>query len=692
MKADQEDCRNLDRALSLEWLETNGRGGFASGTIAGANTRRYHALLLTARKPPSERFVLVNHLEEWLDIDGQAIPLSTNLYPGVVHPAGHEHCSQFSTDPWPTWTFDCNGITIQREILSVHGRDIVMVRWKLIGKKRSRVVLRVRPKLTGRDYHATHHENGSLSTEATIGNGMVAWQPYSDVLPVRAFHPGSYRHEPNWYRHIQFPVEQQRGLDSEEDWWSPGEFTFDLASGATKTLALTSEIIDRLDIAALARREKSRRDIILKAAPARDPLAQALWCAADGYLSERGRQHTVIAGYPWFTDWGRDTFISLPGLYLVTGRLDLAWQVITAFAAHVSEGMVPNRFPDAGEQPEYNTIDASLWFIHAIDRYLAASGNEVLVRETAWPAVKEILDGYRRGTRYGIRMDRDGLMMGGVPGVQLTWMDAKVGNWVVTPRHGKPVEIQALWIRALEVGETLARRFGETDLANRCQDHRSNAIASFRKRFWYEDGGYLYDVIDGPEGDDASLRPNQLYAISLVDDLVPHDRAQRILHLVEEQLMTSVGLRTLSPLDPRYRGRYEGGVRERDGAYHQGTVWPFLLGTFVTAWIKVFGTSKVVRQEARRFLDGIGAHLNDACLGQVSEIFDGDPPHTARGCCAQAWSVAEPLRALIEDIGIQVDVQNITRKRGGVRQRKKTASQSTQTRSGKKTARGRRRT
>lgn len=692
MKADQEDCRNLDRALSLEWLETNGRGGFASGTIAGANTRRYHALLLTARKPPSERFVLVNHLEEWLDIDGQAIPLSTNLYPGVVHPAGHEHCSQFSTDPWPTWTFDCNGITIQREILSVHGRDIVMVRWKLIGKKRSRVVLRVRPKLTGRDYHATHHENGSLSTEATIGNGMVAWQPYSDVLPVRAFHPGSYRHEPNWYRHIQFPVEQQRGLDSEEDWWSPGEFTFDLASGATKTLALTSEIIDRLDIAALARREKSRRDIILKAAPARDPLAQALWCAADGYLSERGRQHTVIAGYPWFTDWGRDTFISLPGLYLVTGRLDLAWQVITAFAAHVSEGMVPNRFPDAGEQPEYNTIDASLWFIHAIDRYLAASGNEVLVRETAWPAVKEILDGYRRGTRYGIRMDRDGLMMGGVPGVQLTWMDAKVGDWVVTPRHGKPVEIQGLWIRALEVGETLARRFGETDFADRCKNDRSNAIASFRNRFWYEDGGYLYDVIDGPEGDDVSVRPNQLYAISLVDDLVPRDRAQRMLRLVEEQLLTPVGLRTLSPRDPRYRGRYEGGVGERDGAYHQGTVWPFLLGPFVTTWIKVHGKSEAVRTQARAFLEGIEAHMNEVCLGQVSEIFDGDPPHTARGCCAQAWSVAEPLRVLLEDIGVQADGQNVTTKRGGVRQRKKTASQSTQTRSGKKTARGRRRT
>jgi predicted glycogen debranching enzyme len=651
MKVDKEDCRNLDRALSLEWLETNGRGGFASGTIAGANTRRYHALLLTARKPPSERFVLVNQLEEWLDIEGKAIPLSTNLYPGAVHPAGYEHCIEFSTDPWPTWTFDCNGVTVQREILSIHGRDIVIVRWRLVGTKNSRAVLRVRPKLTGRDYHGTHHENGSLSTEAQIGSGVIAWHLYSDLSSVRAFHSGGYRHEPHWYRHIQLPVEQQRGLDGEEDWWSPGEFTFEFESGSTQTMALTSEAIDRLDVVALAKGEQSRRHTVRQAAPVADSLAGALWCAAEMYLSERGTQQTVIAGYPWFTDWGRDTFISLPGLCLVTGRLDVAWQVIASFAAHVSEGMVPNRFPDAGEQPEYNTIDASLWYIHAIDRYFAASQDETRVRETAWPAVKQILDGYRQSTRYGIRMDEDSLITGGVSGAQLTWMDAKVGDWVVTPRHGKPVEIQALWIRALEAGETLARRFGEADYADRCQDDRSNAIASFRKRFWYEQGGYLYDVIDGPEGNDASFRPNQLYAISLVEELVPRDRAQQILRLVEEQLLTPVGLRTLSPHDPRYRARYEGGVVERDGAYHQGTVWPFLLGPFVTAWMKSFGQSEAVRNKARSFLAGLEAHLHEACLGQVSEIFDAEDPYQPRGCCAQAWSVAEPLRALIEDLG-----------------------------------------
>jgi predicted glycogen debranching enzyme len=641
-------------------LETNGRGGFASGTVAGANTRRYHALLLTARKPPGERFVLVNQLEEWLDIDGRSFPLSTNLYPGTIHPAGYEHCVEFSTDPWPTWIFDCNGTTVQREIFTVRSRDLVIVRWTLLGKENQQAALRVRPKLTGRGYHFTHHENGSLSTEAMIGDGRVAWQVYPDVPPVRAFHSGGYRHEPAWYRHVQFPVEEQRGLDHEEDWWSPGEFTIDLVSGSTQTLAFTSEASERLDVAALTKRERAGRHQLKQTAPAADSLAGELRRAAEVYVSERDSRQTVIAGYPWFTDWGRDTFISLPGLCLVTSRLDVAWQVIASFAAHVSEGMVPNRFPDAGEQPEYNTIDASLWFIHAIDRYLVASGEEARVRETAWPAVKEILDGYRRGTRYGIRMAHDGLISGGVPGAQLTWMDAKVGDWIVTPRHGKPVEIQALWVRALEVGEQLGRRFGESAVAARCREDRQRAVASFQKRFWYGNGGYLYDVIDGPDGNDASLRPNQLYAIALVDDLVPRDRAQQILRLIEAELLTPVGLRTLSPHDSRYRPRYEGGVSERDGAYHQGTVWPFLLGPFVAAWMKAFGNSAATRTKARGFLTGLEAHLREAGLGQISEIFDGDPPHHPRGCVAQAWSVAEPLRALIEDLGVEAGASRRT--------------------------------
>ena len=669
MNINAEDCQSLDRALRLEWLETNGRGGFSSGTVAGANTRRYHALLLTARKPPSERFVLVNQVEEWLDLDGQSFPLSTNCYPGAVHPSGYQFCTGFTADPWPAWTFICNGITIQREIFTIHGRDLVIIRWSLRGNRNRRAMLRVRPKLTGRDYHATHHENGSISTDSLIEAGTVTWQLYSNLPPVRAFHSGEYRQAPEWYRQVEFSIERQRGLDHTEDWWSPGEFTFDLLSASTETLAFTSEDIHTLNVPALTKRERARRTRLTRAAPTADSLACTLWRATDAYLSERGNQQTVIAGYPWFTDWGRDTFISLPGLCLVTGRLEVAWQIIAAFAGHVSEGMIPNRFPDAGEQPEYNTIDASLWFIHAIGRYFNAFRDDARVRGIAWPAIKQILDGYRRGTRYGIRMDEDGLITGGAPGAQLTWMDAKVGDWVVTPRHGKPVEIQALWVHALGIGETLARLFGEASYADQCRADRQRAAAAFQQRFWYEQGGYLYDVIDGPEGNDTSLRPNQLYAISLDNNLVPRDRAQHILRLLKKQLVTPVGLRTLSPDDPRYHPRYEGGVLERDRAYHQGSVWPFLLGPLVTAWIKSFGRNAKSRSETRGFLNGLEAHLSEGCLGQVSEIFDAEAPHQPRGCFAQAWSVAEPLRALIEDLRVSVTILHTPVKPSTMRQR-----------------------
>lgn len=652
MKIGRKDCRDLDRALSLEWLETNGRGGFASGTVAGANTRRYHALLLTARRPPTDRYVLVNHVEEWLSVGGETFPLSTNLYPGVIHPNGYTHCTSFSSIPWPTWTYACHGSKVQREILCVRGRDVVIVRWKVIGAKNVHVVLRVRPMLTGREYHGLHHENGSLSTEAMIGEQCVVWSPYDGLPAVRAFHSGTYRHEPDWYRRAQFPVEQQRGLDCEEDWWSPGEFMFALKPRKTHTLTFTSEAIDSLGVTPLISGERSRRGRLRQSAPVADPLADAFRQAAETFLAIRDTKQTVIAGYPWFTDWGRDTFISLPGLCLVTGRHDVARHIIESFAAHVSEGMVPNRFPDSGEEPEYNTIDASLWFVYAVDRYLEYSRQTTGVRSVAWPAVKQILDGYRRGTRYHIHMDeRDGLIAGGTAGIQLTWMDVKIGDWVVTPRYGKPVEIQALWIRALDVGARLAAEFGESEYALGCLRDRRQAAESFRKRFWYEDGTYLYDTVDGPGGDDTSVRPNQVYAISLCDDLLTKEQSKRVLRTIKDHLLTPVGLRTLSPQDGRYRPRYEGGPMERDSAYHQGTVWPFLLGPFVTAWIKTFGDTAETRTEARSFLNGLEAHLQEACLGHVSEVFDGDPPHQPRGCPAQAWSIAEPLRAMVEELG-----------------------------------------
>ena len=660
MTIDSRRCQDLDRALSLEWLETNGRGGYASGTVAG-NTRRYHAVLLVARHPPVDRVVLVNHLEDSVEVGGQSFPLSTNLYDGVVYPEGYRYCEGFSASPWPTWRFASHGICLERELLCLDGRDMVVVRWRLLGDAPSAVVLRVRPMLSGRDFHATHQENAGVHSQATILDGRVTWQPYDALPPVQAFHNGHYHHGPDWYRHIHYRVERERGLDHMEDWWSPGECVFTLVPGTAAELVFTTETRTSVNVPQLVEEERRRRAGCLESVPTDDPLARRLWTATSAYLVRRGDRQTVIAGYPWFADWGRDTFIALPGLCLVTGRYDAARQVIESFASHVSEGMVPNRFPDIGEQPEYNTIDASLWFIHTVERYLRYTRDLAGVRQIAWPAVKQIVDGYRRGTRFGIRMDDDGLIAGGAEGVQLTWMDAKFGDWVVTPRHGKPVEIQALWVRALAVAAELAAHFGESDYAAQCRQDRARATASFRDRFWYGTGGYLFDVVDGPMGDDASFRPNQIYAVALDDQLVTDAQAKQVVQVVKQRLLTPMGLRTLAPEDIRFCGLYEGGVSERDGAYHQGTVWPFLLGPFVTAWMKTYGDSPSVRCEARLFLDGLLKHLDEACLGQVAEIFDGQHPYRARGCVAQAWSVAEPLRALIEDIGVARDQSSVPR-------------------------------
>ncbi len=647
-------CRNLDHALSLEWLETNGLGGFSSGTVSSANTRRYHALLLTASQAGGNRYVLVNQVEEWLQIDGEAFSLTTNLYPGSVHPQGYRHCVSFSSTPWPTWIFTYQGTTCRREIIRIHGHDLAIVRWILVESPSPALTLRVRPMLTGRDYHALHHENEQLSTAFTSSSRKVTWQPYESVPPVHGFHTGTYRHAPDWYRQVQFPLEKERGLDCEEDWWSPGEFTFELTPAKKHALALTSAAVESLEIRGLISGERARRMRLRKAAPATDRLAEAFRRAAENFLVRRETRQTVIAGYPWFTDWGRDTFISLPGLCLVTGRYETAWQIIESFSGHVSEGMVPNRFPDVGQDPDYNAIDASLWFIYAIDRYLAYSHDLSRVQSVAWPVIKEILDGYRGGTRYGIHMDSDGLIAGGTPGVQLTWMDAKSGDWIVTPRHGKPVEVQALWIRALDVGDRLATLFHDVSFAEGCRAERARAVESFRRKFWHEKGGYLYDTIDGPVGNDTSIRPNQIYAISLCDDLLTQNQAQQVLQIVTDQLLTPVGLRTLSPHDARYRPRYEGGPMERDGAYHQGTVWPFLLGPFITSRMKTFGSLPENKRVARSFLRGLEGHLQEICIGQISEIFDGDPPHHPRGCPAQAWSIAEPLRAMVEDLGVPI--------------------------------------
>ena len=500
--------------------------------------------------------------------------------------------------------------------------------WRRTGGT-GRATLNVRPLLSGRDYHALMHENAAFDFSARAAGGNVTWRPYRNVPAIAALSNAAYAHAPTWYRNFLYREEAARGLDCTEDLAAPGTFSFELAAGDAVLVLRAGDGIGA-DAAALAARIRTLEAARRTPFP---PLARA----ALSYVVRRDRGHTIIAGYPWFSDWGRDTFIAMRGLTLARADFATAASILTGWAATVSEGMLPNRFPDHGETPEFNAVDASLWYVVAVAEFIAAAAPAAEVRDCLRHATAAILDGYAAGTRYGIRMDGDGLLACGVPGVQLTWMDAKVGDHVITPRIGKPVEVQALWINALRVA---GGRY--TAIADRAQ-------AAFRARFWNAAGGCLYDVVDADHVAgrvDASVRPNQIFAVGglpfpLVDDAM----ASAVVATVERDLLTPMGLRSLAPADPAYCPRYEGGVAQRDGAYHQGTVWPWLIGGFVDAWLRVHGDDAAHRAEARRrFLAPLEAHLQTAGLGHVSEIADGDPPHTPRGCPFQAWSTGELIR------------------------------------------------
>jgi len=626
-------------APNVEWLEPDGLGGFASGTASGVRTRRYHALLLVASTPPTGRVVLVNGVDAWVETPAGRYAVSSHRYvPEVVHPDGVRRLEAFSNDPWPRWTYRLeDGTVVEQDIVVRHGAPVTAITWR-VRDPRPGITLTVRPLMSGRDYHAMHHENTGFAFGGEVIGQRITWRPYPGIPETTVLSNGRYSAQPDWFRSFQYDEERSRGLDSQEDLASPGVFTFDLSRPAALVLttgsAMIEDGIESDELAALIqRREADRRRF-------RSPLHRA----ADAYLVRRNGGKTIVAGYPWFTDWGRDTFIAIRGLCLATGRLDDARDILLAWSGAVSEGMLPNRFPDFGDAAEFNAVDASLWYIVAINDFLAAAATsrvEVAPTDEAAlrAAVEAILDGYARGTRFGIHADRDGLLACGEPGVQLTWMDAKIGDWVVTPRTGKPVEVQALWLNALAIaGRWSSRR----------RDLLEAGARAFGDRFWNEAGGCLYDVIDVNHQSgavDGTIRPNQILAIGgLPLMLLDRDRARRVVDLVESQLVTPMGLRSLAPGSPGYAGRYEGNGAERDARYHQGTVWPWLLGPFVEAWLRVRRRSARVRADAReRFLAPILTRAT-AAGGHVPEIADGDPPHTPRGCPHQAWSVGELLR------------------------------------------------
>lgn len=645
IELDQQSCRDFNTATSTEWLETNGIGGFASSTVIGLNTRRYHGLLTAATKPPVGRVLLLSKLEETLVIDGRRHELSANQYPGVVHPQGFNYQTGFRLAPFPTFTYEIEGLRLRKSVFMVHGENTTVVQYELEPPS-DHISLEVRPLIAFRDYHSTTHENGALNPHFETKDGEATFRPYADLPPLHLAHdPAEIDSNGFWYRNFQYAVEQERGLDFAEDLFSPCAFKFDLSVNHNVNIIASTESHDVANAGVYRKNEIERRLAVDKHAGETSALVSLLTAAADQFIVARKRGETVIAGYHWFGDWGRDTMIALAGLTLVNGRSDVARNILEEFAAHVDQGMLPNRFPDAGEPPEYNTVDATLWFFEAVRSFVQYTDDYEFVRTRLYAALRDIIDWHVKGTRYQIHVDDDGLLFSGEPGVQLTWMDAKVGDWVVTPRHGKPVEIQALWYNALRVMEHLARSFDESNAEKKYGAMASKARASFNQKFWNEETGCLYDVVNG-EHRDASIRPNQVIAISLSNTMVSKDRAASVLRVVERELLTPRGLRTLSPADPKYIGRYEGSPAVRDGAYHQGTVWPWLMGPYLTAHTRIFGKHKF----AAEWLENFKGHLREACLGQVSEIFDGDAPHAPRGCVAQAWSVAELLRATVESV------------------------------------------
>jgi predicted glycogen debranching enzyme len=649
----QEACGDLDAALRREWLETNGLGSFASSTIPGLNTRRYHGLLVAATRPPVGREVLLSKLEETLVIDGQPFDLSANRYPGVIHPQGFRYLTNFRLDPFPISTYEVEGIVMEKAVFMVDGENTTVVQYEVRTTNRSQppenLRLEIRPLVAFRDYHNTTHANGSLNAGVEERPGLAAVAPYPGLPTLFLAHDAvELQKTGDWYRNFEYDVERERGMDFTEDLFNHFILRFDLLASSHASVIASTERREVGRVESYRQAEIKRRQLAVQASPLKDEFARALTAASGQFIVARGAQKTIIAGYHWFSDWGRDTMISLPGLTLPTGNHEVARSILSTFAQHVDQGMLPNRFPDAGETPEYNTVDATLWFFEAARAFLAYNGDEEFIRTELYPVFTDIIAWHVRGTRYGIKVDASGLLASGAPGIQLTWMDAKVGDWVVTPRRGKPVEIQALWYNALCIMEELARRFG--DEAGRKSYHNMAAVTnSAFPLFWNEKDNCLYDVINGGTPD-ASIRPNQIFAVSLPYTMLSPERARAVVGKVREHLLTPYGLRSLAPSDPQYRGRYQGGPVERDGAYHQGTVWPWLMGPFITAYVKVNGGSDAARRQAAEWLLPLKDHLADAALGQISEIFDGDAPQRPVGCAAQAWSAAEALRAYVEDV------------------------------------------
>lgn len=599
---------------------------------------------MAAIEIPVRRAVLLSKVEETLVANGERFELSTNQYPGIHHPAGYRYLKTYETDPFPVFQFQADAINLEKRVFMVYGENTVVLSYRLLDESGpdNEYSLELRPLLAFRDYHSMAHANSAIRGDCEEdAAGVIRLQPYAGMPDLYFGHDGCSC-EPTgvWYYNFEYAREQERGFFEREDLFQPFVIRCRLKPGRVLNLIASTQRRVAGEAEPLYKAELKRRTGLTASENGRATAAYVLTKAADQFIVRRSDGHTVIAGYHWFTDWGRDTMISLPGLTLSTGRSQIAKEILRTFAASSSQGMIPNRFGDASGEPEWNTVDAALWMFEATRCYLEESGDWAFVKDEIYPVLKDMIAWHRRGTRYGIHMTSDGLL---IAEAALTWMDARVDGRAVTPRDGKAVEIQALWFNALSILQSFAERSGDQEYASDLATLRTLTKKSFLDQFWNEEAGCLFDVVQDAKRD-GSIRPNQIFAVSLHYALVDGLAAKQLLDVVRSALLTIRGLRTLAPVDPQYRGQYKGDSAARDGAYHQGTVWPWLAGPFWAAWLKVHLYSAESKSAAGKWLDEFTPHMEEAGIGQVSEVFSGDAPHQAGGCIAQAWSVAELLR------------------------------------------------
>ncbi len=649
----------MSAGVQKEWVLTNGIGGYAGSSVTGAHARKHHGYLIASLHPPVERFVILSKINECLIRSSEKIDFTVEQYladdGSTAYRKGIKYLNSFTYDGLVHFTTKAPEFTMTKTLAFEHGKNTIAVSYDIQNDGDAATLV-----LTPLFNYRVHHD---ASTVDTLKFDTTYEQPEIRLVPqqnkdvtIRLFTDDGtvVPCEEKYTTGMQLQKELDVESDALDDNYTPYQIEFPLDAGCRKKISIVCTIEDvyEKDAFATAAAEMARFDALEKKAGYHDELAETLTIAADHFLAYRQSTGlmTVLAGLPWFTDWGRDTMIALTGLTLSTGRYQDARDILTTFARYVHHGMVPNMFPDEGTAPLYNTADASMWYFYAVGKYLDYTGTPedyAFVQETIYPKLKEIIAAYEHGTDFSIYMEEDGLIHAGSGLDQVTWMDVRVGDWVATPRHGKPVEINALWYHALCLMEEWATRFGED--GSHYAALAAHAKESFAKEFWNEKDGCLYDVVDGLEGD-ATLRPNQIYAVSLPHRMLDADKEKKIVDKVYEKLYAKTGLRSLSPDDKEYHPTYEGCLDKRDHAYHQGTSWGFLLGGFLTAYVHVYGTSKEVIKQADAMLDATREQFYHGCIGSIAEIFDGDEPHTSRGCYAQAWSVGEILRAYTEDI------------------------------------------